>query len=121
MNAAPSTRPSIDALFSDISQYIADCRALLDSGNVVELSGLDDKIRILCEQTMELTPQDKDVYAERLGVLAVELEALSSALHEQKQMVEREIDQVAGSRKASIAYKVADAVDNFGKKKDKDE
>lgn len=114
----PMQKMPAAALFSEISQYIADSRLLIAEGKIVELSGLDNHIKNLCEMVTALSGQERGQYEQKLSQLAVELDALIKTLHEQKAYVSGEMAQASGVKKASIAYKTADAVDNFGKKSD---
>lgn len=103
-------------LFSDISDYIASSMALLEKGEVENLSGLDQKIQHLCETIVHLSESDRLLYAEKLEQLNIDLLHLSDAMHRHKATITAEINKTSNVRKASIAYKTADARDDFGKK-----
>lgn len=103
-----------EKLLADISQYIDESHAILETGNFVELAGLDANVKSLCDAMPGLSDKDRERFTPQLEVLGAQLEKLAALLYEQRDKVAEEMQQASGSRKASIAYQTANAID--GKK-----
>lgn len=103
-------------LFKNIELFVADSRALLGQGATVELAGLDEQVQNLCNQVLKLSQDDRLEYADLLQKLLGELTLLGEDMLKQKDAVANEIRYLSSHKKASVAYKVADATE--GKKDD---
>ncbi len=107
-----------DKLFDDISKFIAESRDLLSRGAVMELDGLDNEVRRLCDAAMQLTPDQRKNYADKLQAMLTGLAALGDEMARQRDATLAEMHGLTEYRKAHVAYTNADATDAFGKKKD---
>lgn len=105
-----------DKLFDEISRFVSDSRELLDKGAVMELAGLDDHIKSLCEQVLQLKEPDRAAYAKKLEQLFAELTDLGDRLVKARDSVNDQLQQVTTHKKAMDAYRTADSRDK--KKKD---
>lgn len=98
-------------LFKHIETFVVDSRILLGQGASVELAGLDEKVQVLCNQVLQLSQDDRVEYAELLQKLLEELTLLGEDMLKQKDAIANEIRYLSSHKKASVAYKVADATD----------
>lgn len=115
-----SKASSPEKMFEGISRFIDDSRNLLKEGAVMELSGLDEQVRGLCEQMLELSQDDRIMYADKLQKLLGELKKLGEELVVHRDAMVKEIQHISEHRKANVAYRTADASDDFGKKKEEE-
>ncbi len=105
-----------EALFNDISKFISDSRELLKRGAVMELSGLDDNVKELCEEVMRLSQDDRLQHADRLQELFAELKLLGEELSSQRDSLADDIRGASDHKKATAAYRSAPAGDGRGSK-----
>ena len=108
-NNHPSVSP--EKLFSDISQFVAESKSLLDQGAMMELAGLDERVRMLCDAVMQLSQEQRVLYADRLQELLSELKVLGEAMVIQRDAMAEVIRHLPSHKKASVAYSKADATD----------
>ncbi len=77
------TESPIDAvrvLAEDLSQVVGVACALVEAGRVVDLSGLDSQVGLLCAKTLDLPPEEGRRARPWLIALSGGVEALSRAL-----------------------------------------
>lgn len=96
-------------LFKNIAQFVADSKVLIDKGAMVEMAGMDKQVQMLCEKVMELSGEDRIKYADSLKGLMNELSILGKDLTIQRESLANEIRYLSSHKKASVAYKTADA------------
>jgi hypothetical protein len=108
-----------EVLFADIAQFVSDSQSLLEQGAILELAGLDENVRMLCEQVLELSQDERIQYADHLQTLMADLQKLGEMLVAHRDSMGDDIRGLPQHRKASTAYRTADATDDFGKKSDK--
>ncbi len=96
-------------LFNNVAKFIADSKNLLEKGGAVELAGLDKQVHNLCNQILELSSEDRIKYADSLQILLNELNILGQDLTTQREALANEIRYLSSHKKASVAYKTADA------------
>ena len=96
-------------LFENIAQFVADSKVLIDKGAMVELAGMDKQVQILCERVLELSGEDRIKYADSLQGLMNELNILGKDLTQKREALANEIRYLSSHKKASVAYKTADA------------
>ena len=96
-------------LFDDIKKFVDDSRVLLAKGVEVEMAGLDRKVQNLCNRVMQLSDDERAKYVDILQTLLGELNQLGHDLAVQREAVLHEIRYLSSHKKASVAYKVADA------------
>src|SRR5579871_5435226 len=87
MPAADSPDPSgaVCALADELTRTVGIARALVESGRVVDLTGLDDHIGLLCAKSLDLGLDEGRRLRPRLIVLSGSIEALSRALQKAMQ------------------------------------
>ncbi len=96
-------------LFKNIAQFVLDSRTLVEKGAMVELASLDKQVAGLCERVMDLSDEDRVKYAGSLQWLLDELNTLGKDLAVQREALANEIRYLSSHKKASVAYKTADA------------
>lgn len=109
-----------DALFNDIAQFIDRSSALLKEGALMELAGLDDQIRTLCEEVLSLSEEQRVQYADRLQTLLVGLQALGNDMVQMRDKMAQDIRGLSSHQKANVAYRTAETSDRSGAKKPQD-
>lgn len=114
-------RKSPETLFTEIEQFIQESRTMLESGALLEMNGLDDQVRSLCETVLQLSQEERIAASERMQHLLKELKALGEAMVEGRDRLADDIRQLGNQKKAAHAYKIADSRDGYGTKSDEDE
>jgi len=104
-----------EVLFKEIETFISDSRALLQSGAIVELSGLDERVRIMCEAVLELSQSDRLEHADRLQQLLWGLGDLGETMGHYRDAMAEEIRHLSHHQKANVAYRTTENIDNYKK------
>jgi len=113
--------PAAEKLFDDIAQFIAESRDILESGAIMELNGLDEQVRSLCDAVLQLSQNERITYADRLQQLLGDLKALGDAMVTQRDELAEEMRGVPQHKKAHKAYRIVDASDDYGNRDDDEE
>ncbi len=71
---------AVRALADELEQTIGVARALAESGRVIDLTGLDGRVGLLCAKSLDLPPEDGQAMRPRLIALSAAIEALSRVL-----------------------------------------
>lgn len=108
------TQPEL--LFKQIEQFIAESRHLLDEGALVELEGLDNQVRHMCQTVLELTPQERAAHADRMQQLLWSLNDLGEAMSHYRDAMAEEIRHLTQHKRANVAYRTSENIDNYHKK-----
>ena len=106
-----------EQLFDEISMFVSDCHSLLRQGMVLEMAGLDTRVQELCDLVLKLSQEERLRYADRLQILFDDIKKLGDAMLQERETLIKEIQGLGEHRKASVAYRSTDAIDNYGKKK----
>ena len=112
---------STEILFSEISQFIAESRSLLDSGALMEMHGLDEQVRVLCEAVLQLSQEERVAASVPMQKLLTDLKKLGEDMVISRDKLADEVRQLSSQKKAAHAYKIVDASDSFGKRDDDEE
>lgn len=96
-------------LFGDVAKFVKNSRALLSEGADLELGGLDIQVQNLCAMVLQLSPEERNKHAGLLQELLCELKILGDDLLIRKEALAHEIRYLSSHKKASVAYKTADA------------
>lgn len=78
--AEREARRSVEALADGLADVVRVARALAQSGNSIDLTGLDGLFGSLCARALDLTPDHGRRLAPRLLALRDNLDALSAGL-----------------------------------------
>lgn len=111
---------STQNLLTEINRFITESRQLLDSGALMELQGMDDQVRELCERVLELPDEERFAAAEPMQQLLEDLKDLGDAMVRQRDQLAGEISSLTTQKKAATAYKIADASDSYGKRNEEE-
>jgi hypothetical protein len=93
-----------ELLLGQLRQFVGRCRSLLEDGTEVELTGLDDQVRLLCEHIRGMEHEDAQQLRPKMQSLVEELDLLSTALLKQKAAVSAELAELSRQRNANAAY-----------------
>ena len=104
---------SPDALFDEIDYFITESNTLLDAGSYVELAGLDDNVRNLCEALISLSQEERIAHADRLQKLLWSLNDLEKAMMQRRDDLASQIRGLNNHQKANVAYRTAESSDAF--------
>ena len=100
-----------EQLFDDIAQFVAESRALLKKGAVMDLAGLDQRVMLLCEEALLLPQSERVRYAKQLQQLLNDLNALGKELEASRDAVAEEMRNTPQHKKAHVAYRKTEASD----------
>lgn len=98
-----------ESLFDNISKFIAESRALLEQGALMELSGLETQVQALCEQVQNLSDQERMQYADRMQQLFADLKGLEDSMLAARDALGKDIRALGDRQKANVAYRSAGA------------
>jgi hypothetical protein len=107
-----------EQLFSRIEEFVTQSRELVSHGAMLEIEGLEARIESLCEMVLGLSQEDRLRYADKLQVLLADIGKLGEEMMALRDVMGDEIRSLTSVKKASVAYRVADASDSYGKRKD---
>lgn len=99
-----------EQLQNEINRFLADAREKTGQGDMVDLQGLEEKIRRLCEVILTLQPGEARPYRETLSEIAGELEALRGELEAQQGEVRSQLEGLNLRHKAAKAYKSSEGM-----------
>ena len=106
-----------EQLFSRIEEFVTQSRELVSHGAMLEIEGLEARIESLCEMVLGLSQEDRLRYADKLQVLLADIGKLGEEMMALRDAMGDEIRSLTSVKKASVAYRVADASDSYGKRK----
>lgn len=115
MNVDDKTLPP-EVLFNKVSQFVTESRELVKSGAMMEIQGLEDRIESLCQMVLGLSQEDRLRYADKLQHLLTDIGKLGEEMMVLRDAIGNEIRSLNTMKKASVAYRVVDASDDYGKK-----
>lgn len=96
-------------LLEQIRSFIEVTKVHVSQGGDVDLSGLDEKVRELCEAVLDMPKPEADDYAVALQELADDLTALKTGMEVVQKDVRQQLDVLNLRQKAAKAYKTSDA------------
>jgi hypothetical protein len=73
---------AVHALAEELTTTIGVAQALAESGRAIDLTGLDERIGLLCAKSLDLPPDDGKRLRPHLIALSAAIEALSRVLSE---------------------------------------
>ena len=110
-----------EELFSKIAAFVAESRDLVKNGAMLEIEGLESRIDELCNILLNLSQEQRVIYADKLQVLLADIGKLGEEMMALRDVMGDEIRSLTSVKKASVAYRVVDASDGYGSRKDRDE
>lgn len=105
MSAAAFEKPDAQTLFDNIRLYIRDAHEICDRGEFIELSGLDMRVRELCDAIERLETEEAVAYAEDLQAVMDELGALQAIFQQKRDALGEELTGANKHQQAARAYK----------------
>ncbi len=78
--AALCRRQRLTALAAHLSRSIALARGLILGGRLIDVTGIDDRVGVLCAQTLDLSPEDASEMLPALRGVLTQVELLAAAL-----------------------------------------
>lgn len=99
-----------EKLFKEIEQFIADSQNLLEEDSILELSELDGKVKILCEEVLSLSQDERIKYSEELQKLFNDLTKLGESLTAHRDGLASSIVDMGEHKKAASAYHSAKSI-----------
>ena len=100
MNTAEAAR----ALHEDILNYIDQATAVLHSGKLADLYGLDEKIEALCQRVVALDEQARTPFVAQLESLQERLEDLTHLMQSTRDKLKTEMATLNQRERALKAY-----------------
>ncbi len=109
-----------EALLARITQFVTESRELVRTGAVLEIDGLESRIDELCSMVLSFSQEERLHYADKLQYLLTDISKLGEEMMVLRDAMGDEIRALSSTKKATMAYKIADSRDDFGKR-DSDE
>lgn len=109
---------SPEELFDRINTFIEESRAMIREGAMMDVEGLDRKVKELCDMVLTLSQQERLQYADKLQTLLGDMGQLGEEMSQLRDRMGDEIRSLSKAKKAAVAYNVADSRDGYGKKKE---
>lgn len=116
-----NANPTPKELLQQIRSFIAVSKEHVAAGGEVELSGLDDKVKELCEAVLDMPKAEADKYTAALQELADDLTRLKTDMETVQKDVRQQLDALNLRQKAAKAYTTTEAVDKGNKPPQKPE
>lgn len=110
-----------EELFSGIEAFISESRRIMDEGNLVDTTGLDEQVKTLCEAVLQLSQAERVAHADRMQALLQQLNTLGQEMIAQRDELAAELRGLQSHKKANRAYKIVDASDAYGRRDDSED
>lgn len=94
----------IDEKLLTICNMIDENVASINSGNLVDMTEVEESVKELCASISELSVDQAKEYLPKLSVLMEHFQEISGKLQSQKELVESDIERLGGSGDAVSAY-----------------
>lgn len=107
-----------EALFEEIDRFITDSRTLLAAGALIELEGLDERVRLLCANVLELSQDERLRHSDRLQQLLWNLGDLGETMAQYRDAMVDEVRHLSNHQKANVAYRTVENIDGYKKTED---
>lgn len=110
-----------DQLFEDIAQFIDKSHQALDEGALMELAGMDDEVKALCEEITKISVDQRAQYESKLRKLFDDLQVLGDRMVAMRAEIVKDIQDIPARQKAHIAYRAAKVAGRPEKKDEEEE
>lgn len=97
-------------LLTQIRSFIATAKAHLAGGGDVDMTGLDGKVRELCDRVLDMPKPEADAYAVEMEALVEELDALKIDMVTAQAGLRQQIEGLNLRHKAAKAYTTSEAM-----------
>jgi hypothetical protein len=98
--ASYSPRVMIDELYA----YIDTAHEILEQGDYIALTDLNDWVQELCQCVMQLPVEEAKMYVEELQQLMESLDDLKAVMEQHKSVLNEQMGGLEQSKKAAKAY-----------------
>ena len=105
-----SSGKNVKKLFKEIEQFIGESQRLLEEDSVLELSDLDGHVKVLCEEVLGLSQDERIEYSEELQKLFNDLTKLGESLAAHRDGLASNIVGMGTHKKALSAYHSAKSI-----------
>lgn len=109
---------SVDAMFEQLAGFVAECRRLLSAGAMTDLAGMEVNVEDFCLEILKMSPEERLIHEPKLQALLSDLDLLAQEMMQAKAQLGAQILGASQVRRANVAYRTSDAVDNYKKPKD---
>lgn len=99
------SRQDVKELFDGIRAYVAQAKEICAKGDYLELEGLDDQVKTLCEGVMHMPVEDSMTIKDDLQTMMAELDELQTLFEKSKDKLAHDMRGVEKHKQASLAYK----------------
>lgn len=106
-------------LLTQIRSFIGTAKTHLAEGGDVDMTGLDGKVRELCDRVLDMPKPEADAYAVEMDALVEELDTLKLDMVSAQAGLRQQIEGLNLRHKAVKAYTTNEATP-VGKKTDKE-
>lgn len=100
----------LETLVNDLEHYIREALDILDSGEYLELNGLDEQVADLCRQVTEVPLADAKDFQPRLSGVIKQLDVLQTIMVEHRNRVEEQLQGLDTNKRANQAYAKSDTM-----------
>lgn len=100
----------LNTLVSDLETYIREAYDIIESGEYVELNGLDDKVSDLCLKVTRMPLAKARDFQPKLSAVIKQLDLLQSIMIEHRDKVETQLQGLQSTKRASQAYVKSDGM-----------
>lgn len=105
MSQPATPNATLEAVFA----MLADAKAKLSDGVLVEMQTLERAVETLCAQAKEVTAPQRAAFSTSLAALYAELTELQEALIAAREHVQAQIGELPTMQRANKAYQATDA------------
>ena len=102
---ATMSKVDVEALLNGLNDYIAQAKEILERGDYLELEGLDDQVKALCDSVMSLQVEESLSFADELDATMKELDGLQALFMESRDQLADDMQGVGKHKQAAMAYK----------------
>ena len=104
---------SPEVLFDKVTQFVNESHALLAAGAFIELAGLDDHVRTLCEALIQLSQAERIQHAQRIQQLLLSISELEKSMMQCRDKMAVEMRGLSTHQKANVAYRTVESIDAY--------
>jgi hypothetical protein len=108
----------VEEMLSKIEQFVTESREMVKNGALLEVAGLENRIDEFCTLLLSLSQEERVAYANKLQVLLADIGKLGEEMTVLRDSMSDEIRSLTSVKKASVAYRIVDASDGYGKRND---